>query len=285
LNESSWSAPIAVPHNSDYLRDGFITSSKALSAIEAERYLIVSNRLVDHLGGCPAAIRLTQLHRHFGWADELTRLPRVLEHVSDILGPNIAVWATSLFVKYPHDPAYVGWHQDGRFWGMLSDEVASAWIALTPSTSRNGCLRVVPGSHARGILPHSEGSENNILSRSQELVTDVDEGTVYDLELAPGDFSIHHVNLVHGSRPNPTDAKRVGFIIRYISPRVRQYNARPMVTVVKGDSNTFRHVSVVDPCDNSDMVSVIEEFEVTARDFLADVRASADALDRAQTQS
>jgi non-heme Fe2+,alpha-ketoglutarate-dependent halogenase len=207
--------------------------------------------------------------------------------VKMVIGPDIGIWSTAQFIKYPSDEAYVGWHQDGRYWAMLSDQVVTAWIALSPSTRHNGCLLVVPGSHRRGLLPHREGvSSTNILSRQQEVALDITDTEVRRLELSPGEFSLHHVNLVHGSGPNETNQKRVGFVIRYIGPSVQQYRARLDVTMAVGEAASFRHANVVAAPKSDDMVAELEKFESTVRSFLQEVRRAADALghDRRETR-
>ena len=60
-----------------------------------------------------------------------------------------------------------------------------------------------------------------MLSRGQEIQVEVSEDDVMDVVLKPGEMSLHHVNIIHGSNPNPTDIARIGFAIRYITPRVK----------------------------------------------------------------
>src|SRR5271167_4039820 len=100
-------------------------------------------------------------HLYLTWLAEIVRLPAILDPVGDILGPDIMVFSTSFFNKDAHDPSYVSWHQDAHYWGLDSGEVVTAWVALVDSTTENGAMRVVPGTHLVD-LPHIDTfAENN----------------------------------------------------------------------------------------------------------------------------
>jgi ectoine hydroxylase-related dioxygenase (phytanoyl-CoA dioxygenase family) len=156
--------------------------------------------------------------------------------VEPILGPNLLCWGGSFFAKKPHDPGFVTWHQDSTYWGLSRPDIVTAWIALTPSTAANGCMRVIPGSHTSDQLPHRDTfAEDNLLTRGQEIAVEVDESKAVDIVLGPGEFSLHHVRLVHGSKPNTSDVPRIGFAIRYLPTDVRQISGHPdSATLVRG---------------------------------------------------
>ncbi|MCD9586625.1 phytanoyl-CoA dioxygenase family protein [Streptomyces sp. 8ZJF_21] len=123
---------------------------------------------------------------------------------------------------------------------MSEPSVVTAWVALTPSNRRNGCLRVVPGTHTDGQLRHTDTfAADNMASRGQEITVDVDEAAAADLQLQPGEFSLHHTMLVHGSSPNTSDVRRCGITIRYVAAHVRQTTGfQDSATLVRG---TDRH--------------------------------------------
>jgi non-haem Fe2+, alpha-ketoglutarate-dependent halogenase len=193
-------------------------------------------------GGPLAGGLRTKPHLLLTWLDELIRHPTILDAVEDILGPNLLVWSTSFFTKEAHDPAYVSWHQDSTYWGLSEPDVVTAWVAFTPSTVENGCMRVIPGSHLRDQLPHKDTfAANNLLTRGQEVQVEVNDTDAIDVTLDPGEFSIHHVRLVHGSPPNPSNDRRIGFAIRYVPTYVRQTaGPRDSAMLVRG-VDTFHH--------------------------------------------
>ncbi|WP_082190581.1 phytanoyl-CoA dioxygenase family protein [Bradyrhizobium pachyrhizi] len=144
--------------------------------------------------------------------------------------------ATGHFDKKPRDPSFVSWHQDGTYWGLSEPSVVTAWIALTPSNRNNGCMRVIPGSHHQGQLPHRDTDDkNNLLSRGQDVEVKVDEADAVDLELRPGQISLHHTMLIHGSKPNFSDTRRLGITIRYVAAHVSQTSGfKDSATLVRG---------------------------------------------------
>ena len=63
-------------------------------------------------------------------------------------------------------------------------------------------MSMIPGSHHKDIQPHQDTcGADNILTRGQE-VTNVDASLAVDLILKPGQMSLHHAMIIHGSQPN-----------------------------------------------------------------------------------
>lgn len=174
-------------------------------------------------------------HLYLRWISDLAHHPAVLDAVEDLLGPNILIWRTVFFIKQGNDAGFVAWHQDARYWGLSSDEVVTAWIALTDSTIGNGCLRVVAGSHRWGSVPHEIRPEGkNALLRGQAAAVEISPHAVTYLELKAGQFSLHHVNILHGSEPNRSAFLRAGLAVRYIPTHVRHIGGRQSATLVRG---------------------------------------------------
>ena len=105
--------------------------------------------------------------------------------------------------------------------GLSSPDVVTAWVALTPSNEANGAMSVVPGSHVRDQIPHRDTFDaNNLLTRGQEVAVQIDTSQSVRLDLQAGEMSLHHVRIVHGSPPNPSDDRRIGFAMRYVPTSV-----------------------------------------------------------------
>jgi ectoine hydroxylase-related dioxygenase (phytanoyl-CoA dioxygenase family) len=130
----------------------------------------------------------------------------------------------------------VSWHQDSTYWGLDPADVITAWVAFSDSNAENGAMRVIPASHRIDQVPHRDTfSPENLLSRGQEVMVDVDDRQAVMMPLRAGEMSLHHVRLIHGSDPNPSDTRRVGFAIRYIPTHVRQVaGAHDAATLVRG---------------------------------------------------
>jgi non-haem Fe2+, alpha-ketoglutarate-dependent halogenase len=192
-------------------------------------------------GGLTGSLR-NKPHLLFTWLDELVRHPGVLDAVEQVIGPNILVWGSSFFIKEPHNPSFVSWHQDSTYWGLVPPDIVTAWVALSESTHENGAMRVIPGSHKLDQAPHRDTfAANNLLSRGQEIMVEVNESEAVELPLKPGEMSLHHVRLIHGSEPNPSAKRRIGFAIRYVPTYVRQAaGTRDSATLVRG-LDTYGH--------------------------------------------
>jgi non-haem Fe2+, alpha-ketoglutarate-dependent halogenase len=185
-----------------------------------------------------AARRLLRNKSHLllTWLDALIREPRILDAVEDMIGPNILCWASSFFIKDGRDPSYVSWHQDSTYWGLEPPDIVTAWVALSESDEGNGAMRIIPDSHKLDQLGHRDTfATHNLLSRGQEIAVEVDERQAVALPLAPGEMSLHHVRLIHGSEPNPSDRRRIGYAVRYLPTHVRQVvGTRDSATLVRG---------------------------------------------------
>lgn len=246
-----------------YERDGVLAPLQALSRWEAGVLRSTVEELEERLGGRPPASLLGECHLHFRWAYELVTRPAILDAVEDLLGPNIIVHSTTIFCKYPQDPGYISWHQDGYYWGLDAPRVASACFALTDSTKENGCLRVVRGSHKQDRVLHSTSaiSEDNILSSGLEVAIPVDEGLVMEVLLCEGEISFHHVYVIHGSRPNRTDTKRIVFAVRYAAAEVQQTTDHWPVVLARGrDLGHFKLLESAPSADVAEGVAAQVEF-------------------------
>ena len=182
------------------------------------------------------AVLRNKTHLALTWADALIRHPAILDAVEQIIGPDILCWGSGFFIKNARDPSFVSWHQDSTYWGLEPSDIVSAWVALSESVPENGAMRVVPCTHLMDQVPHRDTfASDNLLSRGQEIAVTVDESKAVALVLQPGQMSLHHVRLIHGSEPNGSDRRRIGFVIRYLPTHVRQVvGMRDSATLVRG---------------------------------------------------
>jgi non-haem Fe2+, alpha-ketoglutarate-dependent halogenase len=214
---------------------GYAAPIRVMSAAEAGEVRAWLEELDARRGEAMKPIFRSKPHLVFPRLYDLLRSDAVLDAVEAVLGPDLLAWSSSFFWKRAHDPGFVSWHQDSTYWGLEPLDIVTAWIAFSPSTPANGCMRVVPGSHRIDQLPHRDTfAPENLLSRGQEIAVEVDPATAVDLALQPGEMSLHHVKIVHGSEPNPTDVPRIGFTVRYIPTYVRQTGVRTTATLCRG---------------------------------------------------
>ena len=143
------------------------------------------------------------------------RDPDILNMVAQCIGPDIGLWNSSFFAKPPQTGREVPWHQDGQYWAIRPLASCTVWIAVDGATRENGCLRMIPGSHAaQELVPHETIHDPQNLALAQKTIG-VDDSVAEDLILEPGQISLHDVFLVHGSEPNLSDRPRRGLTLRY----------------------------------------------------------------------
>ena len=219
-----------------YRRDGFVFPYRVLPEAEANRMARDVETLLDSDSRALHYMR-TNSHLVFPAVDRLAHDDRVLDAVDRILGSDLLLWSTSFFLKPPMSTDFVSWHQDLTYWGLDGTDQVSAWLALSPITQANGCMRFVPGSHRRAIETHRDTFDgDNQLTRGQVLAVDIDESQAVPVTLSPGELSLHHGHLFHASGPNTTDAWRMGITMIYLAPSMRQVVAkRDYARLVRGE--------------------------------------------------
>jgi len=168
--------------------------------------------------------------------ERIVRHPAILDAVESLVGPDILCWGSSFFIKEPGGREVVGWHQDAYYWDIEGDIVV-AWLAVIPSTLENGAMRVLPGTHAAPALPHgaSPAGSGNMLFSYEEIAVEVDEAKTVPCLLEAGEFSLHHMAIVHGSPPNRSADRRMGFSITYMPTRARHSGRRSTALLVRGE--------------------------------------------------
>lgn len=239
---------LSIQQLEQYERDGVVFPVRVLSEGEAAFFRSALEAVAEECGGGPAK-RLDNLHLFFGWAHRLVTRPALLDAVEAVLGDDILIDGTLVFRKPPKDSGYVSWHQDSVYSGWHLTPSVSAWVALTASHGANGCMRVIPGSHKRGLLSHADSrDDSNMLFRGERIAA-VDESLAEDLVLRPGEMSLHHSTLIHGSNPNASDEPRIGFIVRFVTSRIRG-RERPLMRV-RGDADCA-HLSLAPPPAEAD---------------------------------
>ncbi len=207
----------------EYQETGFLSPIDVMSEHEALQY---KERLEEAEANHPEHIHAenrNNAHLSFVFLDELAHHPVVLDVVEDLLGVDFTLWASVLFIKEPSSSSYVSWHQDATYMGMNKNTFLTPWIALSPSNLETGCMSMIPGSHHNHIVDHEDTfAEDNILTRGQR-VNNVDESQAVHLILKPGQMSVHHCEVVHGSQPNKSSQRRIGFALQsYMQHDVRQ---------------------------------------------------------------
>ena len=220
-----------------YHRDGFVFPIRVFSEEKAAAYRARLEEAEEIARGIEEGGSLFREYANIGldFVGEIMTDPAVTDPVAEILGEDLLALGCSFFIKEPKTRAYVSWHQDLHYWGLEGDDEITAWVALSPATRASGAMRFVPGSHTEIVAHTDTFHEDNLLTRGQEIAVEVDDEDAIDVELRPGEMSIHHGRLFHASDPNTTDDRRIGLAIRYIPTRMTQIGGADMcVTLCRG---------------------------------------------------
>lgn len=214
---------------------GYLFPVPVMSAQEAAGYRRKLEAYEAETGGPISGNLRHKTHLLFTWANEIARNQKVLDAIESLLGPDILLWGSSFFIKEPGTTSYVSWHQDATYWGLDGSDVVTAWVALADAPVESGAMKFWPGSHKQLQIEHKDTfHEDNLLSRGQEIAVDVPDSEGVDVPLKAGEMSLHHVLLVHGSEPNRSSDRRIGFALRYIPTRLAQTKTRDRAMLVRG---------------------------------------------------
>jgi non-heme Fe2+,alpha-ketoglutarate-dependent halogenase len=227
-----------------YDRNGIVFPVRVFSADQVSLFRGALESIADNCGE-GSLKRFDSLHLFFDWAHRLVTHDGLLNAVEDVLGGDILIDGTLVFYKPPQDSSYVSWHQDSVYSGWHLTPSTSAWIALTASHRANGCMRVIPGSHKQGLVSHvNVRDDSNLVARGERVETVVDESLAVDVVLQPGEMSLHHSTIIHGSNANTSDEPRIGFIVRFVTNRITNRD-RPLLRV-RGEADCS-HLSLAEP--------------------------------------
>jgi chlorinating enzyme len=248
-----------------FRREGYLCPVPALTVAEVAHYQACFAAFEAREGGVLEGNARNKSHLFLAWLDELVHHPAVLDVVEDLIGPDILLYHAQWFVKDPHTPHFVSLHQDAAYWGLERPDALTAWISFTASTASQGCMRVIPGTHAVLYDHQNLLHEHNLLWRGQTVDAELDESKAVDLVLEPGEMSIHHARIVHGSGPNISDMRRVGYAARYVRTDVKRIGPRDSAMLVRGVDEHGHFDPEPRPASDYDLAALQVHKDVTDR--------------------
>jgi hypothetical protein len=147
----------------------------------------------------------------------LAKNPDIVELVSDVIGNDVILWGAHVFCKPAGDGFETPWHQDGHYWPIRPLATCTVWVALEESSIENGCLRVIPKSHiGKNLHEHLHEDRQDLTLQQRMKAGSFDENTAVDIELEPGQMSLHDVYMIHGAKANTSQKRRTGVALRYM---------------------------------------------------------------------
>ncbi|MBT5414392.1 MAG: phytanoyl-CoA dioxygenase [Rhodospirillaceae bacterium] len=241
---------------------GYHPGSRVIPAAEAAAALAAIDEWSARTGRSPKTLR-GKAHLLLKTLSDLVRHPAVLDVIEDVIGPDILCLESGFFWKEARDPGWVSWHQDNTYLKLDPPVSVANWLALTDSHEDNGALRVIPGTHTLGTLPIKlvEDADNMLKIRREvdpaKAGKTVDFASAVSVELEPGEMSLHSNGIVHGSQPNMSDRRRVGFASVYVAPNVRSLADGPsLATLCRGEDKYGHFELEPEPREDFDPLAV-----------------------------
>ena len=232
----------------NYRRDGFLSPVSMISAADAadaRRELAV---VEGSFGGALRGPVRTKLYLRYPWVYRLATTTAILDAVEDLIGPDILLYQNTVWAKNAGESTYVSWHQDNTYFGHVPCDVVSVWLALSPSKPEGGSMRFLSGSHKLGQLPvRYEVEERNMLSSGQHVDADLSAFNAVATSLEPGEASLHHAWMVHGSPPNVSAERRVGVTFVYHSPALTQLGTLKTSALLVRGEDRYGHFELEEP--------------------------------------
>lgn len=220
--------------------DGYLFPCDGLTTAKVNSYRESLAETEQRLGG--PIMSLDSKYRHnmhllCGWLDELARTPAILDKVESLVGPNITLYTSRMFVKPANTEGFAAWHQDSTYFALRPHDHVTAWVALSDVTPESGPLEFATGSHIRGQLSQkSKMVEGSVNTAGQIVVDWFDQSQTEIAVLSPGQFSLHHTCSVHQSGVNRSNESRIGIALSYISTRTQNVGSvRMPATLVRGE--------------------------------------------------
>ena len=232
-----------------YEEDGYVSPIDVLSKDEAKEVRdeieFIEKKWPNELEG----LGRNYIHLISPTFDKICNNIKILDAVESLIGKNILICGTTLFIKNPNEKGFVSFHQDAKYIGLEPHNWVTAWVAITDANEENGCMRMWAGSHKNDLQYHNQKfDENNLLTRGQ-TIENVPMNKTKPVVLKAGQISLHHPKVVHGSGLNKSNDRRIGFVIQsYIGTNVEQVLGKMYVQQARGEDqfNYHEHVPKAD---------------------------------------
>lgn len=139
--------------------------------------------------------------------------PAVVDSVAQLIGSPVVFRLDQIFLKPGNHGAGTKWHQDNAYFHQPDPtKGVGMWTALHPAHRRNGCMHVVPGSHA-GMAKH----ERDPNSDHHIFAPEVRDEDAVAIELPAGGVLFFNYGILHCTRANTTDQPRAGLALHFIN--------------------------------------------------------------------
>ncbi len=149
---------------------------------------------------------------HSAWATRLIVNRRFTSLAQSILGPNVQLHHTKMFIKPPETGSPFPMHQDVPYFPHERHSMIAAIIHFDDAPLEKGCVRVVPGSHKLGWLQHESSNDHHLPAQSYPI----EQATPCPAEA--GDVLLFSYLTIHGSGVNTSNEARTTMLVQMRDP-------------------------------------------------------------------
>jgi len=225
--------PLSSAQLEAYERDGYVLAANFFTAAETallKRAAKEDKALDDHAfsrgDGEGGQVRLS-LWNHPGDSiyGMFARCESAVIAAEMILGGEVYHYHSKMIMKDARVGGAWAWHQDYGYWyqnGVLAPLLTSIFIAVDAAARANGCLQVIPGSHALGRIDHVLTGDQAGADR-ERVAAILQRLPLVHVEMQPGDALFFHANLLHCSARNESENPRWSMICCYNAARNDPY--------------------------------------------------------------
>jgi len=259
------SASISDADVARYFRDGYLVVEDLIDRATIERILAEGTAVcrgdrgpIDGLRPATPSdsddavlaryVTCTHVHKVSPMLTEFIADDRLADIVARLVGENVKGFASQFFIKHAGMPGNA-WHQDENFVPTRDRSLCTAWIALDAATEENGCLRMIPGSHAPGVLYPMRPHHSAELDRAEECYDFPGLETARAITLRPGSCVFFSGYILHSSTTNKRSSGfRRALLYQYARAETPlAYSARNIPVSNYYDMRDFVLVRGVDP--------------------------------------
>ena len=208
--------------------DGYLSVDSVLSPEELDELRRVTDEFVEqsrnvtendatfdlepgHTAESPQLRRIIRPVSKHSVYEKFVHHEDILNIVESLLGPNLRYHNNKMNMKNPGHGSAVEWHQDWAFYPHTNDDLLEVGIALDDMTEENGALMVIPGSHRDKVWDHHQ--DGLFVGAVTDPTFQPDDAV--SVTVKAGGITLHHVRMVHGSKPNESDKPRRMFFIGF----------------------------------------------------------------------
>ncbi|MCY3800709.1 MAG: phytanoyl-CoA dioxygenase family protein [Chloroflexi bacterium] len=156
-------------------------------------------------------LQIVPLHPHSDLVKALPFHPKVIEHVTDLIGDRIVVHLDQVFLKPARTGLGTGWHQDNAYFRVKDPLKGTAmWIAVHEANAANGTLRVLPNMMDKKIAHERDPYSDHHVRIYPE------EKKAVSMELPAGGVAFFCYGTPHATGDNTTNEDRAGLAFHFL---------------------------------------------------------------------